>query len=219
MSSGPLRFRDRADAGRQLAWRLAALAAERPVVVALPRGGVVVADEIARTLDAPLDVLVARKLGAPRQPEFGVGAIAPGGMRIVDLQAVSLMGMTDEDLERVTRKERDEMRRRDRLYRDDRPALDVDGRVVILVDDGIATGVTVRAAVMALRALGTRRVILAVGVCSRDAAAAIRPIVDDFVALIIPADLFAIGTYYDDFDQVTDDQVIDLLARSRLPPR
>ena len=140
-------------------------------------------------------------------------------MRIVDLQAVSLMGMTDEDLERVTRKERDEMRRRDRLYRDDRPALDVDGRVVILVDDGIATGVTVRAAVMALRALGTRRVILAVGVCSRDAAAAIRPIVDDFVALIIPADLFAIGTYYDDFDQVTDDQVIDLLARSRLPPR
>jgi predicted phosphoribosyltransferase len=164
-------------------------------------------------------VLVTRKLGAPRQPEFGVGAIAPGGMRIVDPQAVSFMGMTDEDLERVTRNERDEMRRRERLYRDDRPALDVKGRLVILVDDGIATGVTVRAAIMALRALGARRVILAVGVCSREAAAAIGPTVDDLVALVIPEELSAVGPYYDDFDQVTDDQVIDLLARSRVPPR
>ncbi len=217
MSSGPQRFRDRADAGRQLAGRLLSFAAERPLVIALPRGGVVVGYEIARALDSPLDVLVVRKLGALRQPEFGVGAIAPGGMRIVDPQAVSFTGMTDEDLERVTRKERDEMRRRERLYRDDRPALDVKGRVVILADDGIATGVTVRAAVMALRALGARRVTLAVGVCSREAAAAIRPTVDDLVALVIPKNLFAVGPYYDDFDQVTDDQVIDLLARSRGP--
>jgi predicted phosphoribosyltransferase len=115
-------------------------------------------------------------------------------MRIVDPEAVSFTEMTDEDLERVTRKERDEMRRRERLYRDDRPALDVNGRVVILVDDGIATGVTVRAAVMALRALGARRVILAVGVCSREAAAAIGPTIDDLVALVIPKDLFAVGS-------------------------
>jgi len=219
MSSGPQRFRDRADAGRQLARRLAAFAAERPVIVALPRGGVVVAYEIARSLDAPLDVLVARKLGAPRQPEFGVGAIAPGGMLVVDPQAVSFTGMTDEDLERVIRNERDEMRRRERLYREDRSALDVKGRAVILVDDGVATGVTVRAAIMALRALGARRVILAVGVCSREAAAAIGPTVDDLVALVIPEELSAVGPYYDDFGQVTDDQVIGLLARSRVPPR
>ena len=219
MSSGPQRFRDRADAGRQLARRLAAFAADRPVIVALPRGGAVVGYEIAHALDAPLDVLVARKLGAPKHPEFGVGAIAPGGMLIVDPQAVSFTGMTDEDLERVTRKERDEMRRRERLYREDRPALDVKGRLVILVDDGIATGVTVRVAIMALRALGARRVILAVGVCSREAAAAIGPTVDDLVAIVIPEELSAVGPYYDDFDQVTDDQVIDLLARSRVPPR
>ena len=219
MSSGPQRFRDRADAGRQLARRLAAFAAERPVIVALPRGGVVVAYEIARSLDAPLDVLVARKLGAPRQPEFGVGAIAPGGMLVVDPQAVSFTGMTDEDLERVIRNERDEMRRRERLYREDRSALDVKGRAVILVDDGVATGVTVRAAIMALRALGARRVILAVGVCSREAAAAIGPTVDDLVALVIPEELSAVGPFYDDFGQVTDDQVIGLLARSRVPPR
>ena len=219
MSSGPQRFRDRADAGRQLARRLAAFAAERPVIVALPRGGVVVAYEIARSLDAPLDVLVARKLGAPRQPEFGVGAIAPGGMLVVDPQAVSFTGMTDEDLERVIRNERDEMRRRERLYREDRSALDVKGRAVILVDDGVATGVTVRAAIMALRALGARRVILAVGVCSREAAAAIGPTVDDLVALVIPEELSAVGPYYDEFGQVTDDQVIGLLARSRVPPR
>lgn len=219
MSSGPQRFRDRADAGRQLARRLAAFAAERPVIVALPRGGVVVAYEIARSLDAPLDVLVARKLGAPRQPEFGVGAIAPGGMLVVDPQAVSFTGMTDEDLERVIRNERDEMRRRERLYREDRSALDVKDRAVILVDDGVATGVTVRAAIMALRALGARRVILAVGVCSREAAAAIGPTVDDLVALVIPEELSAVGPYYDDFGQVTDDQVIGLLARSRVPLR
>jgi len=219
MSSGPQRFRDRADAGRQLARRLAAFAAERPVIVALPRGGVVVAYEIARSLDAPLDVLVARKLGAPRQPEFGVGAIAPGGMLVVDPQAVSFTGMTDEDLERVIRNERDEMRRRERLYREDRSALDVKDRAVILVDDGVATGVTVRAAIMALRALGARRVILAVGVCSREAAAAIGPTVDDLVALVVPEELSAVGPYYGDFGQVTDDQVIGLLARSRVPLR
>lgn len=184
------------------------------MVVALPRGGVVTAYEVARSLGAPLDVLVSRKLGAVVQPEFGVGAIAPGGVRIVDRAAMALAGMDEGDLERVTRVQRAEMERRERLYRAGRPPVDVRGRTAILVDDGVATGVTVRAGVASLRALGAARVVLAVGVCPPDTARELERIVDELVCVGRPRDLVAVGCYFEDFRQIEDDEVVELLERA-----
>lgn len=210
-------FRDRADAGRRLADLLGSYAAERPIVVALPRGGVATAFEIARALHAPLDVLVVRKLGAPAQPEFGVGAIAPNGVRIVDRSSMSLAGMTTDDLNTVIERETAELMRRERRYRAGRPPLDVRGRTIILVDDGIATGVTVRVAIASLRKSGAGRIILAVGVCAPENARHLRAEVDDLVCVLTPSDLVAVGLYFDDFSQVEDDDVVRLLERAAAP--
>jgi len=211
------RFRDRSDAGRQLASLLAGYKGDEPIVLALPRGGVVTAFEIARVLRAPLDVLVARKLGAQVHPEFGVGAIAPGGVRIVDRASVRLAGMTDADLETVVDRERVELMRRVRRYRAGRAPLDVRGRTAILVDDGIATGVTARAAIASLRKLGARRVVLAVGVCAAASAAELRREVDDLVCVLEPCDMSAVGFYFDEFEPVSDDEVVRVLEAARRP--
>jgi len=186
-------------------------------VLGLPRGGVVTAFEIARALRAPLDVLVARKVGALEQPEFGVGAIAPGGIRIIDRASVRLAGMTDADLETVIERERAELVRRESRYRSGRSPLGVRGRTVILVDDGVATGVTARAAIAALRKLGARRIVLAVGVCAAGSAMELRREVDDLVCALEPADMAAVGLYFDEFDPVSDDEVVALLAAARHP--
>lgn len=210
-------FRDRADAGRRLADLLGAYADDRPIVLALPRGGVVTAFEVAQALHAPLDVLVVRKLGAPAQPEFGVGAIAPNGVRVVDSGSMALAGMTTEDLKAVIERESAELLRRERRYRAGRRPLDVRGRTVILVDDGIATGVTVRAAIASLRKSGASRIVLAVGVCPPETAWRLRPEVDDLVTVLSPSDLVAVGLYFDDFGQVEDDEVVRLLERAAAP--
>jgi len=211
------RILDRRDAGRQLASLLAGYKGDDPIVLALPRGGVVTAFEIARVLRAPLDVLVARKLGALEHPEFGVGAIAPGGVRIVDRRSVRLAGMTEADLETVVDRERVELMRRERRYRAGRRPLDVRGRTVILVDDGIATGVTARAAIASLRKLGARRVVLAVGVCAATSAVELRREVDDLVCVLEPGDMSAVGFYFDEFEPVSDDEVVRLLEAARRP--
>jgi putative phosphoribosyl transferase len=213
----PGRFRDRRDAGRRLASLLAAYQQDEPLVLGLPRGGVVIAFEIARALRAPLDVLVARKLGALEQPEFGVGAIAPGGVRIIDRASVRLAGMTDGDLETVIERERAELVRRESRYRSGRPPLGVRGRTVILVDDGVATGVTARAAIASLRKLGARRIVLAVGVCAAASAMELRHEVDDLVCVLEPSDMAAVGLYFDEFDPVSDAEVVALLAAARDP--
>ncbi|HEU5287358.1 MAG TPA: phosphoribosyltransferase family protein [Candidatus Limnocylindria bacterium] len=205
-------FRDRADAGRRLADLLGSYAEDRPIVLGLPRGGVVTAAEIARALHAPLDVLVVRKLGAPAEPEFGVGAIAPGEVRIVDRASMRIAGMDEDDLRRVTRDETAELERRERRYRGGRAPLDVRGRTVILVDDGIATGVTARAAISATRRAGATRIILAVGVCAPDTAEALRAEVDDLVCVLVPEELAAVSLYFDDFRPVDDDDVVAALA-------
>ncbi|HZP95428.1 MAG TPA: phosphoribosyltransferase family protein [Candidatus Limnocylindria bacterium] len=189
-------------------------AEERPIVLALPRGGVVTAFEIARALRAPLDVLVVRKLGAPAQPEFGVGAIAPGGVRIVDRASMRLAGMDDEDLERVAAEETRELERRERRYRAGRGPVDVRGRTAILVDDGVATGVTARAAIATLRKRGAARIILAVGVCPPETAERLRHEVDDLVCVLMPEGLTAVGPYFDDFRPVADEEVVELLKRA-----
>jgi putative phosphoribosyl transferase len=215
MLHGEPPFRDREDAGRRLAERLIRYRDERPMVFALPRGGVPVGYEISRALGVPLEVFVARKLGAPGQPEFGIGAVAPGGVRILNEDVVRRLGIPDDYLERVTERETAEVQRRMRLFRGDHPEPEVRGRTVILVDDGLATGVTARAAVAALRRLQPRRLVLAAPVCAAQTADLLGPEVDELVCLEAPSDLGAIGFWYRDFAQTSDEEVIELLESAR----
>ncbi|WP_245677769.1 phosphoribosyltransferase [Chondromyces crocatus] len=194
-----------------LATRLAALRPERPMVVALPRGGVPVAYEIAKALGAPLDVLIARKLGAPRHPELGIGAVAQGGASYVNAEAIAMLGVRREYIEAVTRAELSEIDRRLQAYRGSRPPLDVHERTVIVVDDGLATGATMRAAIRSLRQQKPRSIVLAVPVCAAETASELRREVDEVVCGMIPVDFCAVGLWYRDFTQTTDEEVVRLL--------
>jgi len=208
-------FRDREDAGLRLAERLAPYRREDPIVLALPRGGVVIGYEVARALHAPLDVIVARKLGAPDQPELGIGAIAPGGVRVLDDTIVRALDIPMEQIERIAAREAGEMERRLHRYRGDRPKPDLRDRTVILVDDGLATGVTARAAVESIRRERPRRIVLAVPVCATETAELFRGLVDELVCLQMPREFRAVGLWYDDFDQTSDEEVVDLLNYAR----
>ena len=208
-------FEDRGDAGRRLAERLKSYADECPVVFALPRGGVPVGVEVSRSLGAPLEVIIARKLGAPGQPEFGIGAVAPGGVRILNERAVRALGIPEDYLERVSARESEEVARRLRLFRGDRPYPDLGERTVILVDDGLATGVTARAALAALRHLNPGRLVLAVPVCAPQTAELLHPETDDLICLLMPDDLEAVGLWYRNFEQVPDEEVVRLLEEAR----
>ena len=207
-------FHDREDAGRKLAARLTRFRALDPLVLGLPRGGVPVAYEVARALDAPLDVVVARKIGAPGHEEYGIGAVAQGGAFYLDEPRIAALGVHHTWLARAAAEQSAEIERRLRAYRGDRPTLDARDRVVILVDDGLATGVTTRAAVRALRKMGPREVVLAVPAAARDTARALRAEVDELICLEAPEDFYAVGQCYEDFGQTTDDEVIALLARA-----
>lgn len=208
-------FRDRQDAGRQLAGRLAGYDFDDPVVLALPRGGVPVGYEIAHALRAPLDVLIVRKIGAPFQPELGVGAIAEGGEAIFDEQTMAALRLSPDDLADIVADERAELERRLRRYRGGRKAVDVTGRTVIVVDDGLATGATARAALEALRGRAIGRLILAVPTCAAQTAKALRSDADDVVCLLVPDNFGAVGRWYERFDQTSDETVVDLLQRAR----
>lgn len=210
------RFLDRSEAGRELAAALAPGYGGRGdvLVLGLPRGGVPVAYEIATALDAPLDVFVVRKLGLPGHEEFGIGAIASGGVRVVDEAVLRAYGIDAETLDRITESERRELERRERLYRDDRPFPLVRDRIVILVDDGLATGSTMRAAVAALRAEGPREIVIGVPVGARETCEAMSRQVDDLVCLMTPEPFYAVGLWYEHFDQTNDAEVHDLLERA-----
>jgi predicted phosphoribosyltransferase len=201
-------FDDRRQAGRELAARLLPLRAERPVVVGLPRGGVPVAEEIAITLGAPLEVLVVRKLGAPHNPEYGVGAIAEGGTRVFDPEALAVLGIDNGALEEIVAREEGELRRRVETYRGGRASLRLAGRTVIVVDDGVATGVTDTAALRAIRRSLPRRLLLAVPVSAPDSAARLRDEADEVLCMVEPRMLRGVGQWYRDFTQVSDEQVI-----------
>lgn len=205
-------FRDRHDAGAQLAMALQGYA-ERPdvLVLALPRGGVVVGYEVAVQLEVPLDVLVVRKLGVPGRSELAMGAIASGGVQVVDHQIREAMNVTPEEFLHVVNTEIAELARRERLYRGRRDFLDVNERCVILVDDGLATGATMRAAIQALRQREPAEVIVAVPVAAPEAVAIISPLVDDVVCLAAPGYMSAIGLWYRDFEQTSDAEVRALL--------
>jgi putative phosphoribosyl transferase len=204
-------FADRRDAGRRLAAAVQHLAAAHPVVLGLPRGGVPVAFEVAQALHAPLDVIVARKLGAPDQPELAVGAIARGAS-VIDADVAAATGVTEEYLAEVAARESREVERREREYRRGRPPLDVSGRTALLVDDGLATGATARAAIAALRQQGAARIILAVPVGARESVERLRRIADQVICLEAPAAFRAVSLHYRDFRPTTDAEVAHALA-------
>jgi len=208
-------FGDRFDAGARLAEQLQHYA-HRPdvVVLALPRGGVPVAFEVARRLGAPLDVFVVRKLGVPGHEELAMGAIASGGVRVLNDEVVKSLGFTEREIRDIETLERAELERRERAYRGDRPPLDVRGRVVILVDDGLATGASMRAAVAALRRLEPARIVVAVPVAEPSTCAMLAKEADEVVCAVTPQPFFAVGLWYRDFSQTTDDEVRALLDRA-----
>lgn len=205
-------FRDRMDAGEQLARELKAYRnRENVLVLALPRGGVPVADVVAREIGAPLDVLIVRKVGLPSNPELAMGAVASGGVEVVNESVTRSWGIGPERFREVAEREVAEMERRESVYRHGRPPLSVAGKTIILVDDGIATGSTVKAAVAALRKMDAKSVVVAVPVAALDTVENLRSLADDVVAVQTPAVFFAVGSHYQDFSQTSDDEVCALL--------
>lgn len=205
-------FRNRRQAGERLGPILEPYRKEDDVLVlALPRGGVPVAYEVAEHLDAPLRLFVVRKLGVPDQPELALGAIASGGARVYNQRIISTLDLSEEDIEAVVEREMAELARREEHYRGDTPAPDIAGRTVIVVDDGVATGATMRVAVQALRQEKAARIVVAVPTAAADTVEALQQEADDVVAAMTPANFTAVGAWYDDFTQTTDDEVVALL--------
>ena len=208
-------FKDRFDAGRRLARLLGKYANRDDVVVlALPRGGVPVAFEVARALNAPLDLFLVRKLGLPGHEELAMGAIASGGVRVLNESVVEMFRVPPQAIERVAEREMRELQRRERAYREGRPPVPVEGKIAILVDDGLATGSTMRAAAQALKMLRPKKIVVAVPVAAPETCDEFRDEVDEVVCAIAPEPFHAVGIWYEDFSQTTDDEVRELLDRA-----
>ena len=212
------RFKNRTDAGRQLAAKLEPLRGQDVIVLALPRGGLPVGFEIAHALHAPLDILNVRKLGVPWHEELAMGAIATGGVRVLNNDIIMATGVTSVSLEEVTALQRLELDRRERLYRSGRPAPELRGRTVVLVDDGVATGATARAAITVVRAQQPKRLVLAVPVAQASIIEELAREVDELTCLLTPGDLYAIGVWYEDFPQLTDENVRTIMALAAAEP-
>lgn len=212
-------FRDRVDAGRKLAMHLQHLRGLDVVVLGLPRGGVPVAFEVAQALEAPLDVIVVRKLGVPRQPEVAMGAIGEGGVRIVNLDVVEMAGVDQEELGSIEHRERTELERRAQVFRGDRQRIPLNQRIALIVDDGIATGSTARAATQVARAQGARRVIVAAPVAPPEVLERLQADADEVIVALMPEHFYAIGDFYLDFSQTPNSEVIDLLQKAADFPR
>jgi predicted phosphoribosyltransferase len=208
-------FRDRADAGRHLAERLRSYAGRSAIVLGLPRGGVPVAAEVADALGLPLDVFIVRKLGAPGHEELAMGALASGGVRVMNEDVVTGLRIPPEVIEAVAAREARELTRRERAYRGDRAPLEAAGRTVILVDDGLATGATMRAAVRALRAAGAGHIVVAVPVGAPETCEMLAGDADEVVCAATPEPFLAVGAWYDDFSATTDDEVREVLSAHR----
>jgi predicted phosphoribosyltransferase len=207
-------FLDRHDAGRQLAAALERFRGPQTVVLGVPRGGVIVAAEVARALNAPLDVVIARKLGAPFQPELAIGAVVSGGQRLLDEPSIRYLEVPPEYLEHETARQLAEIDRRLEVYRDGRPPVQVGGKTVILVDDGIATGYTIRAALVALRSQAAARLVVAVPVAPPTSCEELRRLADEVVCLKTPEPFLAVGAWYRNFEQNTDEEVTRLLRQT-----
>ena len=211
-----MRFHNRSDAGRQLASKLSAFAHRDDVVVlALPRGGVPVAFEVARALNAPLDIFLVRKLGVPGHEELAMGAIATGGVLMLNDAIISLTGVAPEQINEVIAREQIELQRREHAYRDNQPSPDLRGKTVVLVDDGLATGATMRAAAEGVRRQGAESVVVAVPVASADTCDELRSLADEVTCLVTPEPFQAVGIWYADFSATDDEEVRRLLAQAR----
>lgn len=204
-------LQDRKEAGKKLAALLQHYRGADTVIMAMPRGGVVVAFEIAQALQAPLDVIVARKIGAPDNPEYAIGAIAPGDIKLMNPEVQAYLDFDSPEVEKIVAHETKEMERRIKLYRGDRKTLNIKGKNVIIVDDGVATGQTALASILAIKKMQPKKIILAVGVCADDSAEMLQQYVDEFVCLAMPEPFYGVGMWYKDFSQTTDDEVIELL--------
>ena len=210
------RFRDRSEAGRVLAQQLIEYAGRDDVIVlALPRGGIPVGYEVAKALGAPLEVFVARKLGVPGHQELAMGAIASGGSAVLDQGLVRRLGITQAQLDQAVTDETRELERREQAYRGDHEPPELRGKTVILVDDGLATGATMRAAALAVRDQQPAKIVVAVPVAAEETCDQFRDVVDDVVCAVTPKPFYAVGMWYEDFDQTTDDEVRELLERAR----
>lgn len=209
-----MKFRDRRSAGKLLGELLAGRTWSRPLVLALPRGGVPVALEVARALGAPLNIFVARKVGAPGHREFGIGAVAEGGVSIFDERSVSRLGLSRAQLEELVEAEERELRRRVEIYRTGRPLPDLKNRDVILIDDGLATGVTARAALQSLGRVGAARLVLAVPVCAPQTRDRLAPFADEVFCMVCSEPFIAVGLFYEDFSQTTDAEVMELVGQA-----
>lgn len=213
-------FANRTEAGRELARHLSRYANRTDVIVlGAPRGGVPVAFEVAAALRAPLDIFVLRKLGVPGQAEFAFGAIGSGGVRVLDPDVIEGLGLSQLEVEQVTAAEKQELKRRERTYRGGRPPLDVTGLIVIVVDDGIATGSSMRAAIRALRQMNPARIVIATPVAPAASCKRLRSEVDELVCVVTPEPFYGVGQFYEDFSQVSDEEVKELLARAARRPR
>ncbi len=214
-----MQFRDRTEAGRLLARELTPYANHPDVLVlGLPRGGVVVAFEVARALHAPLDVLLVHKLGVPGREELAMGALTSGGIRVLNQQVIQELGIPQQIVEEVTARRRQELAQRERLYRGNRPAMNVRGRIIILVDDGIATGATIRAGAAALRQEQPAKIIIAVPVAPPSVYEELHAIADELVCLMTPEFFLGVGRWYEDFSPTTDEEVCTLLERAAQAP-
>lgn len=205
-------YSDRHHAGKELAKSLKEYAHGDAIVLALPRGGVNIGYELAKALHIPLDVIVARKIGLPENPEFGIGAIGENGARVLDTRVIRLIGIPDDVLKNIIMKEQTELKRRVRLYRKNKPLPNLKNKTVILVDDGLATGVTAKAAIEAIKKQQPKKIIFASPICAYDTAQEFRSLVDEVICLATPLDLMSIGLWYRNFDQVSDEEVLQLLA-------
>lgn len=207
-------FQNRSDAGYQLAQKLKIYQAENPIILALPRGGVSIGYEVAVVLKAPLGVFVVRKVGAPWNPEFGIGAVAPG-VQILDTESLQILGIKPSQIEGIIKQEQQEVKRRQELYQQDENLSYITGKTIILVDDGVATGVTTRAAIQAIKHLKPAKFILAIPVGPRDTIEELRHLVDDLICLESPFSFYAVGAFYLSFPQVSDEEVIALLESAK----
>lgn len=212
-------YRDRSEAGKKLAARLLKYQGQNPLILVLPRGGVPVGFEIAKRLNAPLDVLVVRKLGAPAQPEYGIGAIAPGKVRILDQAAIESLGITDQEIGKIEKKEERELERRIRNYRGTNTIPNFNNKTIILVDDGSATGITAKSAIKSILKQHPLKLIIALPVCAQGAAleirSGVRPMKDEVICLFVPEEFRAVGLWYQDFTQVSDEEVVKLLNEAK----
>lgn len=206
-------FQDRKEAGRRLGKILKKFKLENPIVLAIPRGGVMVGYEVAKILKAPLDVIIARKVGVPSQPELGMGAVAEGGIEILDRELIKNLQIPKDAVERTIAEENSEIERRKSLYRDNKSIINIRDRVVILVDDGLATGVSARAAINSLKKLKPKKIIFAAPVCAKDTVKEMKNSVDGLFCILTPSEFSSVGLWYQNFDQVTDEEVKELLTK------